>query len=106
MGKELGIRIIDVLIRDMVEKLQTQLCCMKYVCTNFWKYVFGKQVDNLRTNNSGTFIFIDESFKFIARLSCADPYSPAYVAKVRCYEAYVIGLIKGALFNLGFDHAP
>ena len=70
---------------------------MKFICTEFWKYTFSKQVDNLKTNNAGTFIFIDEHFKFIARVSNHDNEGKEYRDKVRCYEMFVIGLIKGAL---------
>ena len=74
------------------------------MCTEFWKYAFSKQVDNLRTNNSGTFIMIDDSFKLIGRLSNEDNESAEFKEKVKCYESFVIGLIKGALFNLGFEN--
>mmetsp|Transcript_1072 Transcript_1072/g.660 ORF Transcript_1072/g.660 Transcript_1072/m.660 type:complete len:99 (+) Transcript_1072:298-594(+) len=77
---------------------------MKFLCTNFWQFVFSKQVDNLRTNNSGTFIMIDEAFKFIARLSCEDNESKEYKDRVKCYESFVVGLLKGALLNMGFDN--
>lgn len=79
---------------------------MKFICTEFWKFTFAKQVDNLRTNNSGTFIFTDESFKFIARVSNNDHESKEYKQKIKCYESFVIGLIKGALMNLGYEGVP
>ena len=73
------------------------------MCMEFWKYVFSKQVDNLRTNNAGTFILIDDHFKFIGRVSNHDHESQEYKDKVKCYETFVIGLLKGALINIGFD---
>ena len=79
---------------------------MKFICTEFWKFVFSKQVDNLRTNNSGTFIFTDEAFKFIARVSSSDHETPEFKQKIKCYEAFIIGLVKGALMNLGYDSVP
>jgi hypothetical protein len=60
IGRNIGRRAIDVLVKDISIKFQTQLDAMKFMCTEFWKYTFSKQVDNLKTNNSGTFIFIDE----------------------------------------------
>lgn len=79
---------------------------MRYICTEFWKFTFSKQVDNLRTNNSGTFILTDEQFRFIARISNNDHESKEYKQKVKCYESFVSGLIKGALINLGYDSVP
>ena len=63
-------------------------------------------MDNLRTNNTGTYIFTDEAFKFIARVSNNDHESKEYKQKIKCYESFVIGLIIGALMNLGYDKVP
>lgn len=106
MGHGLGKRIIDLLIRDMQVKFQTQLETMKFICTEFWKFTFSKGVDNLRTNNAGTFIMTDEAFKFIARVSNKDHESREFKEKIKCYEGFVIGVISGALFNLGYDQVP
>ena len=32
---------------------------MKFICRDVWKNLFGKQMDNLRTNHIGTFVLID-----------------------------------------------
>ena len=58
----------------------------------------------MRTNNSGTFILIDDSFKLIARVSNSDMESQDFKDKIKCYETFVVGLVKGALFNLGFEY--
>ena len=79
---------------------------MKFLCTEFWKFAFAKSVDNLRTNNAGTFIITDEAFKFIGRLSCKDHESREFKDKVKCYEGFIIGMIRGALMNLGYDVPP
>ena len=103
VGRTIGRKAIEVISKDVAVKFQTQLDAMKFLCTEFWKYVFSKQVDNLRTNNTGTFILNDDQFKFIARVSNNDMESKEYKDKVRCYEMFVIGLIRGALLNMGFD---
>jgi hypothetical protein len=79
---------------------------MKFVCTEFWKFTFAKSVDNLRTNNAGTFIMTDDAFKFLARVSNRDHESKEYKEKIKFYESFIIGVIKGALMNLGFDVPP
>lgn len=79
---------------------------MKFLCTEFWKFAFSKGVDNLRTNNAGTFIILDDAFKFLARVSCKDHESKEYQEKIAFYEAFVIGMIIGALMNLGYDQTP
>jgi len=55
---------------------------MKFLCTEFWKLAFSKGVDNLRTNNAGTFIIVDEAFKFMARVSTRDHESKEYKEKI------------------------
>ena len=106
IGQSIGRKIIDLLVRDMQVKFQTQLDTMKFICTEFWKFTFAKAVDNLRTNNAGTFIMTDDSFKFIARVSSSDHESREFKDKIKTYEAFVVGLIKGALVNLGYDQVP
>lgn len=60
----------------------------------------------MRTNNAGTFIVTDEAFKFIARVSNRDNESREYKDKIKCYESFVIGMLRGALINLGYDQVP
>jgi len=79
---------------------------MKFLCTEFWKFAFAKAVDNLRTNNAGVFILTDDAFKFIARVSNKDNESKEFKDKVKCYESFVVGMIRGALSNMGYDIIP
>ena len=58
----------------------------------------------MRTNNSGTFILIDDSFKLVGRISSSDHESKEFKNKIKCYENFIMGMLKGALFNLGFEH--
>lgn len=114
VGVQLGRRIIDVMTKDQLNVHQTQLEIIKFICVSFWPYLFGKQVDNLKTNNAGTFVLLDQNFKFLGRISSeyrqpgssgeeADPSLgfQAAVDRQRTYSYYVVGLIKGALKNLG-----
>jgi len=94
---------VDLLSKDMQIKFQTQLETMKFLCTEFWKFAFSKSVDNLRTNNAGTFIILDDAFKLIGRLSSKDHESQEFKDKILCYESFVIGMITGAIMNLGYD---
>mmetsp|Transcript_103055 Transcript_103055/g.142598 ORF Transcript_103055/g.142598 Transcript_103055/m.142598 type:complete len:80 (-) Transcript_103055:94-333(-) len=79
---------------------------MKFICTEFWPYLFTYRIAKLSTNNSGTYMLTDDKFKFIARLSCDDHYSSAFKCKLRCFEAFIAGILSGALNNLGIEPAP
>lgn len=66
--------------------------------------MFGKQIDNLKTNNSGTFVLYDTN-KFLGRIS-SQPLpngqkNPDCLDRQITYSFYIVGLIKGALKNLG-----
>lgn len=39
---------------------ENPLEAMKFICRDVWKSLFGKQMDNLRTNHIGTFVLIDD----------------------------------------------
>ena len=104
VGVLLGRRIIDVITKDLSNVHQTQLDIVKYLCVQFWQYVFGKQIDNLKTNNSGTFVLYDTN-KFLGRIS-SQPLpngqkNPDCLDRQITYSFYIVGLIKGALKNLG-----
>jgi hypothetical protein len=64
---------------------------MKYVCKGicivlfikffnrinyleFWITLFSKQIDNLRTNNSGIFVLQDNNFRFLSQISSGKQY--------------------------------
>jgi len=101
IGRDLGQKIIDHLITDVAEKFQTELDAIKYICKEFWGFAFQKPVDNLKTNNQGTFIIIDRHFKLIGRVANEDKDNQAYKDKIKCYECFVVGVVKGAVANLG-----
>jgi len=42
IARALGRKIIDLLIRDIQYKFQTQLDTMKFICTELWKFTFSK----------------------------------------------------------------
>eukprot|EP00356_Strombidium_inclinatum_P016229 CAMPEP_0170486958 /NCGR_PEP_ID=MMETSP0208-20121228/5850_1 /TAXON_ID=197538 /ORGANISM="Strombidium inclinatum, Strain S3" /LENGTH=65 /DNA_ID=CAMNT_0010761053 /DNA_START=264 /DNA_END=461 /DNA_ORIENTATION=- len=47
---------------------QTQLDIIRFLGVTFWQHVFGKSIDNLKTDNKGTFVIYDRN-RFLGRLS-------------------------------------
>ena len=39
-----------------------------WTCKEFWQEVFGKRVDNLKTNNRGVYVLTDTAFVWMAGL--------------------------------------
>ena len=51
----------------------------------------------------GACLIIDEKMEFLARLSTDNPDTREHKARIEVYHAFIIGLIKGVLGNLGAE---
>lgn len=60
-GFRVGKSLAEVVTRDMA-RLTNQLSVLKFVCKELWVLVYGKPIDNLKTNHRGTYVLIDNSF--------------------------------------------
>lgn len=72
---------------------------MKFICKDFWKFLFKKQINNLKTNNRGTFILIDLNFKLFENLNQENINFNNYV---NYYLNFINGIISGILSNFGY----
>jgi trafficking protein particle complex subunit 6 len=103
IGYHLGRTLSERFTRDrppMVEALDV----MKWLCKELWTELFGKSVDNLRTNHRGTFVLRDTQFRWTLRLAQnlvagATRLSPNELAAD--YLALPCGIIRGTLAALG-----
>ncbi|EFO91717.1 hypothetical protein CRE_06084 [Caenorhabditis remanei] len=50
IGFRVGRQLVEKVSKE-APKLVTELEIVKFICKDFWSSVFGKQVDNLRTNH-------------------------------------------------------
>lgn len=46
-----------------------QLEIFKFICKEFWTFVFGKQVDNLKTNHRGVYVLQVQDFPWSSRFA-------------------------------------
>ena len=51
----------------------------------------------------GAYRMIDDTNFFLIRLSSEDPDDAAYQRKVKVYHSFIVGIIKGVLYNLGAE---
>ena len=65
--------------------------------------MFNHRVTTLKSNGQGAYQIIDDSNEFLVRLSADDPENPEYKRKVSVYKAFVTGIIKGVLVDLGAE---
>ncbi|TIB71192.1 translation initiation factor 3, RNA-binding subunit [Wallemia mellicola] len=59
-------------IKQTREPLNDNLEVIKLLCKEIWTFIYGKQLDNLRTNHKGTFVLHDNSYRPLVNLSSSD----------------------------------
>ncbi|KAM9906406.1 hypothetical protein OXX69_006814 [Metschnikowia pulcherrima] len=103
-GYDLGIRLTEVLMYKAAtkSKIVDVLEIMKFICRDVWRCLYGKQMDNLRTNHRGTFVLIDNKYKVTAGFSSENGKADV-VAKARTYTYLPCGIIRGILSSFGID---
>ncbi|CAB3398486.1 unnamed protein product [Caenorhabditis bovis] len=97
--ESIGFKVGQVLVEKISKeapKLITELECIKFICKEFWINVFGKQVDNLRTNHQGVYVVQDSRFTTLRSF----PEGPQYVKESGYFLALPCGIIRGALSGL------
>ncbi|CAD5231358.1 unnamed protein product [Bursaphelenchus xylophilus] len=98
MGYRVGYSLAERLSKDL-PRLPGELESVKFICKEFWTNVFGKQVDNLRTNHQGTYVIQDNKFPFLTSFS----EGQQYLNEAILYLALPAGILRGALSNLGIE---
>ena len=107
-GFHIGVSLAEVLlfknnhISHTTTKIGDILDIMKFICRDVWKCVYGKQMDNLRTNHRGTFVLVDNSFKTIRGMNSPKGIQDT-IAKAETYLWFPSGLIRGVLSSFGID---
>lgn len=63
IGYNVGYKLSQLIIdnENNINFNNNLLDCMKFICRNVWKSLFGKQMDNLKTNHIDTFVLVDNN---------------------------------------------
>lgn len=100
-GYRVGRGLCEIFTRDRA-RFTDQLDIMKFICKELWVLLYKKQMDNLKTNHRGTFVLIDNNFKYCQRMSTA--YGSAdTLKKATPYLWFPVGIIRGVLSTLGIE---
>jgi len=76
LGYQVGQRLLSPILFQYSSTLITeQLERVKFLCKEFWTVIFGKAIDNLKTNHKGVYVLYDYTFDWITRFG-ADANSP------------------------------
>lgn len=98
LGFVTGQKFAEKLTKDY-SRFKDELDIIKFICKEFWSGLFGKQIDNLRTNHQGVYVLLDQRFKFISRISNSRQFND----QMPRYLTFTCGLTRGALANLGLE---
>ena len=98
MGVEVGKRIVQSHSKEHIW-LRDQKELLRYICKDFWAYVFGKPIDRLQTNNKGIYLLHDNNLRWVRNLSFQRP--EMQLAYATLMMGLIRGLLKGALVALG-----
>eukprot|EP00825_Cyclidium_porcatum_P002063 TRINITY_DN10955_c0_g1_i2.p2 TRINITY_DN10955_c0_g1~~TRINITY_DN10955_c0_g1_i2.p2 ORF type:complete len:261 (-),score=76.06 TRINITY_DN10955_c0_g1_i2:212-994(-) len=71
---------------------------IRYICTDFWIYVFGKQLTTTLQQVSGIFYLKDKEFKLFEKIS-----GPNFDTFVLLWESFLEGIIEGGLEGLNIE---
>eukprot|EP01090_Pellita_catalonica_P010376 TRINITY_DN2181_c0_g1_i1.p1 TRINITY_DN2181_c0_g1~~TRINITY_DN2181_c0_g1_i1.p1 ORF type:complete len:161 (+),score=21.50 TRINITY_DN2181_c0_g1_i1:25-507(+) len=90
-GHSIGRRLVERSSRNK-DRLKEDVSLVKFICKEFWQQLHGVQIDNLKTNHHGVFVF-----------TTTDNWFKAYLSEkeAKKYIAFSCGLIRGALSGLG-----
>ena len=103
LGYHVGYHITETLARDRARFSDT-LDVLKFICKEVWTAVWGKQVDNLRTNHRGVYVLHDNQFQPLRHVSTAQG-SQVAAKEARVFLSYPVGIVKGALALLDVPSA-
>mmetsp|Transcript_10000 Transcript_10000/g.14938 ORF Transcript_10000/g.14938 Transcript_10000/m.14938 type:complete len:174 (+) Transcript_10000:958-1479(+) len=105
LGSNLSGKLMFRIVKDHVW-LKEENAILRFICKEFWMYLFGKNVDRLQTNNRGVFIIYDYKFTWIQTCSVesTEPELTESIHKLQLlYLGLVSGFIKGGLHSLGIN---
>lgn len=116
IGIKLGSRLTNLLVFtnnvNLNFKEMDLLLIMKFICRDVWKQLFGKQIDNLKTNHRGTFYLIDYDYTLFQDFCIETNTIPSQLnedmiltKELKLVEPFLelpVGIIKGVLLSLGY----
>ena len=76
LGYSVGQRLLEqLLLASQPPRFAEHIDAVKFLCKDFWTAIFGRGIDNLKTNHRGVFVLQDNNCQWIARFA-VDGASP------------------------------
>ncbi|CAI4051572.1 Trs33p SKDI_15G2640 [Saccharomyces kudriavzevii IFO 1802] len=107
IGLQIGSKLSELLIFSNNPNLKFKemdlLLIMKFICRDVWKQIFGKQIDNLKTNHRGTFYLLDYDYRPIQSFSLDEDAKDEELKIIEPFLEIPMGIIRGVLSSLGYS---
>lgn len=100
VARLLARNIMERISEDQLGRLKDKVEVIKFLCKDFWTYLFGKIVDKLQTDSKGTYRIIENEFKFLKRLPSSTDKAKEYISL--CGK-FFSELLKGALLTFSIE---
>ncbi|KAM3556412.1 hypothetical protein ARSEF4850_005538 [Beauveria asiatica] len=107
LGYRVGQGLVERFSRDR-PRLNDTLDVIKFLCKDLWSLVFGKNIDNLKTNHrheltaaKGVYVLTDNVFRPFSRMSTVA--GGQAVVRAQPFLWFPCGIVRGALAALGIN---
>jgi hypothetical protein len=98
LGYRVGQGLVERFSRDR-PRFNDTLDVIKFICKDLWSLVFGKNIDNLKTNHRGVYVLTDTAFRPFSRMSTEA--GGQAVVRAQPFLWFPCGILRGALAALG-----
>ncbi|KAM0373645.1 hypothetical protein ACHAPY_008881 [Fusarium culmorum] len=100
LGYRVGQGLVERFSRDR-PRFNDTLDVIKFLCKDLWTLVFGKNIDNLKTNHRGVYVLTDNVFRPLSRMSTEA--GGQAIVRAQPFLWFPCGIVRGALAALGIN---
>ncbi|KAF4582892.1 hypothetical protein GQ602_006036 [Ophiocordyceps camponoti-floridani] len=100
LGYRVGVGLVERFSRDR-PRFNDALDIIKFLCKDLWSLLFGKNIDNLKTNHRGVYVLTDNMFRPFSRMSTEA--GGQAVVRAQPFLWFPCGIVRGALAALGME---
>ncbi|KAF4446044.1 hypothetical protein F53441_10268 [Fusarium austroafricanum] len=100
LGYRVGQGLVERFSRDR-PRFNDTLDVIKFLCKDLWTLVFGKNIDNLKTNHRGVYVLTDNVFRPFSRMSTEA--GGQAIVRAQPFLWFPCGIVRGALAALGIN---
>lgn len=100
LGYRVGQGLVERFSKDR-PRFNDTLDVIKFLCKDLWTLVFGKNIDNLKTNHRGVYVLTDNVFRPFSRMSTEA--GGQAIVRAQPFLWFPCGVVKGALAALGIN---